>query len=300
VAREDFEYQTAALVGRLLRLLNLDGHGSHLIFQFVQFCPDHGILLQCLPSHSTHLLQPLDVGLFAPYHHYYGCEVDDYQRSGHNSQTQGIKKYLFIRMVANARKKTFTSSNICKAFEGARIWPLSAQKVLGKMRLEVSSRHDPFGLIATARKSKDIRRRVQVPERLLDTCMASLSLKDDVQTMERTSQVMITRVKTIMRELGHQLCTEIAQWKLYQEQSKKLQRIDPIYNKTDRRKLTEATISTGADLMQLRDIRLVNDTKPQSATKVHRSTSLQKEKQSQNNKRFRISVMLWLSMSQSK
>jgi len=110
--------------------------------------------------------------------------------------------------------------------------------------------------------------------------MASLSLKDDVQTMERISQVMITRVKTIMRELGHQLGTEIAHRELYQEQSKELQRIDPIYNKTDRRKLTEARISTGADLMQLRDIRLVNDTKPQSATKVQRSTSLQKKQQS--------------------
>ena len=210
-----FEPQTAPLVGRLPRLLILDGHGSHLTFQFVQFCLDHSILLLCLPAHSTHLLQPLDVGLFAPYQHYYCCEVDDYQRSGHNSQTIGIKKSLFIRMVANARKKTFTSSNICKAFEGAGIWPLSAQKVLGKMRPEVSSRRDTFGLIATPRKSKDIRRRVQVAERLLDTGMASLSLKDDVQTMEHSSQVMITLVKTIMRELGHQWETEIAHRELY-------------------------------------------------------------------------------------
>jgi len=108
--------------------------------------------------------------------------------------------------------------------------------------------------------------------------MASLSLKDDVQTMEHSSQVMITRVKTIMRELGHQLETEIAHRELYQEQSKKLQGIDPIYNKTDRRKLTEARIITGADLMRLRDIRLEKDTKPQSSTKGPRSTSLQKKK----------------------
>jgi len=151
------------------------------------------------------------VGLFSSYQHYYGCEVDDYQRSGHNSNTLVIKKSLFIRMVANARKKTFTSSNICKAFEGAGIWPLCARKVLGKMRPEVSSHRDTFGLIATPRKSKDIRRRVQVAETMLDTGMASLSLKDNIQTIDPLSQVMISQVKTIMRELGHQLETKIAE-----------------------------------------------------------------------------------------
>ncbi|KAG0636742.1 hypothetical protein HOY80DRAFT_1053523 [Tuber brumale] len=143
-------------------------------------------------------------------------------------------------MVANGTAKTFTPSNICNAFEGAGIWPLS-----------------------TPWKSKDIQRRVQVAESLLDTGMASLSLMDDVQT---TDQIMIIWVKTIMRELGHQLETEIAQLELYHEQSKKLQGIDLIYNKTDQRKLTEARIITGADLMRLRDVRLEKNIKPQSST----------------------------------
>ena len=88
------------------------------------------------------------------------------------------------------------------------------RKVLGKMRPEVSSRQDTFGLIATPYKSQDIRWRVQVAEKLLDTSMASLSLKDNIQTIDPPSQVMISRVKTIMREMGHQLETEIAQQEL--------------------------------------------------------------------------------------
>ncbi|KAG0127735.1 hypothetical protein HOY82DRAFT_613044 [Tuber indicum] len=107
-----------------------------------------------------------------------------------------------------------------------------------------------------------------------------------------------------MRELGHQLETEIAQRELYQELSKKLQGIDPIYNKTDRWKLTEARIITGADLMRLRDIRLEKDTKPPSSIKGTRSTSLQKKRKSldttapeevQSNHSGELSESDWIS-----
>ena len=34
------------------------------------------MLVLCLPPHSTHLLQPLDVGLFGPLQHAYPEEID--------------------------------------------------------------------------------------------------------------------------------------------------------------------------------------------------------------------------------
>jgi len=48
-------------------LLIFDDHNSHLTSEFCQFCLNRQIHLFCLPTHSTHLLQPLDVGLFSPY-----------------------------------------------------------------------------------------------------------------------------------------------------------------------------------------------------------------------------------------
>jgi len=54
----------------LPRLLIFDGHGSHSMFDFVSLCFTNNVLLLCLPSHSTHLLQPLDVGLFGHYQHF--------------------------------------------------------------------------------------------------------------------------------------------------------------------------------------------------------------------------------------
>jgi hypothetical protein len=46
------------------RLLILDGHSSHLTAEFDSFCKQHAIICLCMPPHTSHLLQPLDVGIF--------------------------------------------------------------------------------------------------------------------------------------------------------------------------------------------------------------------------------------------
>jgi hypothetical protein len=51
------------LIGEF-RLLILDGHGSHATFQFKQFAHSNKIILLYLPAHITHMLQPLDIGIF--------------------------------------------------------------------------------------------------------------------------------------------------------------------------------------------------------------------------------------------
>lgn len=45
-------------------LLVLDGHGSHITINVIEFAKSNGIHLLCLPSHTSHILQPLDVGVF--------------------------------------------------------------------------------------------------------------------------------------------------------------------------------------------------------------------------------------------
>jgi hypothetical protein len=54
------------------RLLILDGHESHNSVNFYQYCEEHKIITLCMPPHSLHLLQPLDVGCFAPLKKAYG------------------------------------------------------------------------------------------------------------------------------------------------------------------------------------------------------------------------------------
>lgn len=64
------------------RLLIVDGHNSHFSTDFISFCEDHQIELFYIPPHTTHILQPLDVGLFGPLQHYYSKEVEDMMRTG--------------------------------------------------------------------------------------------------------------------------------------------------------------------------------------------------------------------------
>ena len=48
------------------RLLIIDGHGSHMQARFAAFCMRNAIDLMVLPAHSSHITQPLDVGIFGP------------------------------------------------------------------------------------------------------------------------------------------------------------------------------------------------------------------------------------------
>jgi len=48
------------------RLLIMDGHSSHVTANVIAFCIKNAIDLLILPPHTSHILQPLDVGVFAP------------------------------------------------------------------------------------------------------------------------------------------------------------------------------------------------------------------------------------------
>ena len=45
-------------------LLIQDGHVSHMSVELIELARANNIHLSCLPSHTTHILQPLDVGVF--------------------------------------------------------------------------------------------------------------------------------------------------------------------------------------------------------------------------------------------
>jgi hypothetical protein len=64
------------------RLLVLNSHGSHLTPQFDQICSENNIIPICMPAHSSHLLQPLDIGCFSPLKRAYGSLIEKLARLG--------------------------------------------------------------------------------------------------------------------------------------------------------------------------------------------------------------------------
>jgi hypothetical protein len=57
------------------RLLLLDGHGSHATFRFKALANNYKIILLYLPAHTTHRLQPLDIGIFSPQSGFYSNKI---------------------------------------------------------------------------------------------------------------------------------------------------------------------------------------------------------------------------------
>jgi hypothetical protein len=62
--QNDFDPATRDKATGQYQLLILDGHNSHCTFTFCKYAADKKIIIICLPSHTTHALQPCDVGAF--------------------------------------------------------------------------------------------------------------------------------------------------------------------------------------------------------------------------------------------
>jgi hypothetical protein len=45
-------------------VLLVDGHSSHVSLRAIEVCKNNNIMLMLLPSHSSHMLQPLDIGVY--------------------------------------------------------------------------------------------------------------------------------------------------------------------------------------------------------------------------------------------
>jgi hypothetical protein len=63
-------------------LLLCDGYGSHMTYEFINFYEKNNIILYFLPLHTSHLLQPLDVGVFQAYKHWHSEAIKDATQIG--------------------------------------------------------------------------------------------------------------------------------------------------------------------------------------------------------------------------
>jgi hypothetical protein len=107
-------------------MLILDGHSSHSTPEFDQYCKDKKIVVVCLPPHSSHLLQPLDVTVFGPLKQAYSAEIMDLIRLGVNH----VDKTEFLTSFVKARHKAFTASNIQSGFKATGVVPYNPMEVL--------------------------------------------------------------------------------------------------------------------------------------------------------------------------
>ncbi|CAG8971695.1 hypothetical protein HYALB_00003163 [Hymenoscyphus albidus] len=135
-----FEKYTKDRVKGVYRLLILDGHGSHSTPEFDLFCSEHNIITLCMPPHSSHLLQPLDVSCFAVLKRLYGRGVEELVRAG----TYHIDKPDFLSIYRVARTSTMVKNTICNGFATTGLVPYNPDQVLSKLHTQLHTPTPPL------------------------------------------------------------------------------------------------------------------------------------------------------------
>jgi hypothetical protein len=134
-----FDKHTKDRTSGCYRLLILDGHGSHVTPEFDQYCMDHSIIVLCMPPHSSHLLQPLDVGCFSVLKRSYGRLVEQKMSLGVNH----IDKQEFLPLYQQARREALHTSNIRSGFAAAGLVPYDPTRVLSLLHAQLRTPSPP-------------------------------------------------------------------------------------------------------------------------------------------------------------
>jgi hypothetical protein len=141
-----FHQYTKDRTKSIYRLLILDGHGSHVTPEFDLFCKDHCIITLCMPPHSSHLLQPLDISCFAGLKRSYGRQIEDLMRVGVNH----IDKSDFLPAYFTARTEALTLNTVRSGFAAAGLVPYDPERVLSKLNTQLRTPTPPPPLIEQA------------------------------------------------------------------------------------------------------------------------------------------------------
>ncbi|CAG5039045.1 unnamed protein product [Parnassius apollo] len=101
-------------------LLIFDGASSHLDARIVDAADAHDIVLYCLPSNTTHELQPLDKSVNKSYEHFWDEEVllYAYQHPGRK-----LTKTRFSKIFTKVWSKCTTKENIINGFRATGLFP---------------------------------------------------------------------------------------------------------------------------------------------------------------------------------
>jgi len=121
-----------------VRLLLMDNYGSHLTKEVIEYCEFHNIIIFTLIPHTSHIIQPLDVGVFQQYKHYHSEALDDAYRSGCNN----FNKVEFFAAVSHIRSQAMTKRNIQSGWRRTGILPWNPNLVIDALRESLATPSD--------------------------------------------------------------------------------------------------------------------------------------------------------------
>ena len=103
-------------------VLFVDGHGSHISHSLVTTARKEGVIIMCLPPHSSHLLQPLDVACYGPLKTVWKETLKHYKLQ--TAATQ-VTKAEFPGLLKMTWEKSLLEKHLQSGFKHCGLHPLS-------------------------------------------------------------------------------------------------------------------------------------------------------------------------------
>ena len=103
-------------------VLFFDGHHSHISVSIVKYCKENNVHLMLLPSNTTHVLQPLDVGVYGPLKQAWKRILAEYKLE---TRAGSIGKEEFPQLLHKLWKTSFKPQHLQGGFRETGLFPLS-------------------------------------------------------------------------------------------------------------------------------------------------------------------------------
>ena len=107
-------------------LLFVDGHASHITLDVIDVAKENDVILFCLPPHTTHALQPLDVSVFKSLKSNFSKTI---HALSFTKKDFVVSKRDFARVVKTPFERAFSISNIKSGFSKCGIYPFNPDAI---------------------------------------------------------------------------------------------------------------------------------------------------------------------------
>ena len=138
---KDFDERTKEKAKGRPRLLLLDGHNSHFTVNFVEYARANNIHVLCYPAHTTHVLQGLNVVVFAVYKNIWTRNRTTWFELNNRAS---FGKVAWLEVWTRTFVEAMTKSVICATFRASGVVPLCREVVTTAM-MAPSAHHSSHG-----------------------------------------------------------------------------------------------------------------------------------------------------------
>lgn len=235
-------------------VLLIDGHMSHLTVDFARQCEANGIILFRFPPHLTHLMQPLDVGVFQPLKQAHSSAII-------RAAWEGIDygKIDFLSDLPAVRRKAMKRATIISAFRKAGIQPLNRDMVLNKVpsMQEMLQREEDEDLDRRVEEAAERAGEPQTPKKATDMAAQTSKLLLELRKLNRATVHVEKLLKGLNQAAIERDLVRTHNAALLEGQQKKTQRAR---QSGDKRQLKVAYRVTAVDLQRAIDARNMKKT----------------------------------------